>query len=248
MSAYISQLAIYPLKSAAGIALQQAELTPLGVGSTLAIGGDNGKFVTRQYAKMALIQCQVIADILHVTAPNMPSLIAMPHHPQALSVLVWQDTVMALTVSSYADQWFSDYLGFSVRLVYFPEQSQREVDRAWAGEGHQTAFSDGFPILVISQASFDDLSQHWQQTINWRRFRPNIVIAGDFPPYWEDQCRGLKIGETELALVKPCSRCVIPSIDPETGDKDSSLLKILQQHRRSSVSYTHLTLPTSDLV
>lgn len=243
MSAYISQLAIYPLKSAAGIALQQAELTPLGLqwDRRWLLVDDNGKFVTqRQYAKMALIQCQVIADILHVTAPNMPSLIAIPHHPQALSVLVWQDTVMALTVSSYADQWFSDYLGFSVRLVYFPEQSQREVDTAWAGEGHQTAFSDGFPILVISQASFDDLSQHWQQTINWRRFRPNIVIAGDFPPYWEDQCRGLKIGETELALVKPCSRCVIPSIDPETGDKDSSLLKILQQHRRREDGKTYL--------
>ena len=93
---------------------------------------------------------------------------------------------------------------------------------------------------MISQASFDDLSLHWQQTIDWRRFRPNLVIAGDFPAYWEDQCRGLKIGEMELALVKPCSRCVIPSIHPETAEKDSSLLKVLQQHRRRDDGKTYL--------
>ena len=243
MTAYISQLAIYPLKSAAGIALQQAELTPLGLqwDRRWLLVDDSGKFVTqRQYAKMALIQCQVTDGVLHVTAPNMPLLIAIPHHPKELSVSVWQDNVMALTVSAEADQWFSDYLGFSVRLAFFPEHSQRQVDTTWAGEGHQTAFSDGFPILVISQASFDDVSQHWQQTIDWRRFRPNIVIAGDFPAYWEDGCRGLKIGEIELALVKPCSRCVIPSIHPDTAEKDSSLLKVLQQHRRRDDGKTYL--------
>ena len=243
MSAYISQLAIYPLKSTAGIALQHAELTSLGLqwDRRWLLVDDNGKFVTqRQYAKMALIHCQVIEGVLHVTAPNMPLLMAMPHHPQELFVSVWQDSVMALTVSVAADQWFSRYLGFSVRLVFFPEQSQRQVDTTWAGEGHKTAFSDGFPILVISQASFDDLSLHWQQTIDWRRFRPNIVIAGNFPAYWEDRCRGLKIGEIELALVKPCSRCVIPSIHPETAEKDSSLLKVLQQHRRRDDGKTYL--------
>ena len=110
MSAYISQLAIYPLKSAAGIALQQAELTPLGLqwDRRWLLVDDHGKFITqRQYAKMALIQCQVIADVLHVTASNMPLLMAMPHHPQELFVSVWQDSVMALTVSTEADQWFS---------------------------------------------------------------------------------------------------------------------------------------------
>jgi uncharacterized protein YcbX len=243
MSAYISQLAIYPLKSTAGIALQHAKLTPLGLqwDRRWLLVDDNGKFITqRQYAKMTLIRSQVVNGVLHVTAPNMPLLMATPHHPQELSVSVWQDSIMALTVSVEANQWFSDYLGFSVRLVFFPEESQREVDSTWAGEGHQTAFSDGFPILVISQASFDDLSQHWRQTIDWRRFRPNIVIAGDFPAYWEDQCRSIKIGATELALVKPCSRCVIPAIHPDSAEKDSSLLKVLQQHRRREDGKTYL--------
>lgn len=243
MSAYISQLAIYPLKSSAGIALQHAELTSLGLqwDRRWLLVDETGRFVTqRQHAKMALIHSQVIDGILHLSAPNMPPLVAIPHHTQEVTVTVWQDVILALTVSAAADSWLTTFLGFAVRLVFFPQHSQRQVDSAWAGVGHQTAFSDGFPILVISQASFDDLSQHWQQTIDWRRFRPNIVIAGDFPAYWEDQCRSIKIGATELALVKPCSRCVIPSIHPETAEKDSSLLKVLQQHRRREDGKTYL--------
>ena len=99
---------------------------------------------------------------------------------------------MALTVCEQADAWFSQFLGINVRLV-FPDYSQRVVDTAWAGEGHQTAFSDGFPILVISQASFDDLSQRWAKTVDWRRFRPNIIIAGDFALYSEDTWQTLKL-------------------------------------------------------
>ncbi len=243
ISAYIAHLAIYPLKSTAGIALSQAELTPLGLqwDRRWLLVDEAGKFVTqRQYAKMALIHSQVIDEVLHLSAPNMSPLVATPHYPQAVNVSIWQDTMLALTVSATADNWFSAYLGFAVRLVFFPPHGQRQVDSAWAGEGHQTAFSDGFPILVISQASFDELSQHWRQTIDWRRFRPNIVIAGDFPAYWEDQCRGIKIGDTELTLVKPCSRCIIPSIHPDTAEKDSSLLKVLQQHRRREDGKTYL--------
>ncbi len=237
MSAYISQLAIYPLKSAAAIALSQSVLSSFGLqhDRRWLLVDDEGKFITqRQYAQMALIHVQVIEGVLHLAAPNMSPLIATPHHPQQITVTVWQDTVMALTISEEADTWLSQFLGFSVRLVFFPEYSQRVVDTAWAGVGHQTAFSDGFPLLVISQASFDDLSQRWGQAIDWRRFRPNIVIAGDFAPYSEDTWTALKIGDVELALVKPCSRCVIPSINPQTGAKDSSLNRVLAQHRRAN--------------
>ena len=237
MSAYISQLAIYPLKSAAAIAVQQSALSDFGLqwDRRWLIVDDEAKFVTqRQYAQMALIHVQVVDGVLHLDAPNMLPLVVTPHHPQQITVTVWQDTVMALTMSQEADTWLSQFLGFSVRLVFFPDYSQRVVDTAWADEGHQTAFSDGFPLLVISQASLDDLSQRWGQAIDWRRFRPNLVIAGDFAPYSEDTWTALKIGDVELALVKPCSRCVIPSINPQTGAKDSSLNRVLAQHRRAN--------------
>ncbi len=243
MFAQISQLASYPLKSAAGIALKQVQLTPLGLqwDRRWLLVDANGKFVTqRQYAKMALLHCQVDEGVLSVSAPNMPLLVAQSQQSQPILVTIWSDSVWALTVSAEADDWFSHYLGFSVRLVYFAEHGQRSVDVAWAGVGHQTAFSDGFPILVISQASLDDLSQRWGKIVDWRRFRPNIMIAGDLPPYIEDQCRGLRIGKLELALVKPCSRCVIPSINPDSAEKDNSLIKMLAEHRRRADGKTYL--------
>lgn len=236
MSAYISQLAIYPLKSAAAIALSQSVLSSFGLqhDRRWLLVDDNHQFITqRQYAQMALINVEVLEGVLQASAPNMPLLVATPHQPYEVSVTVWHDTLMALTVSAEADTWFSQFLGFSVRLVFFPDYSQRVVDTVWAGDGHQTAFSDGFPLLVISQASFDDLSQRWGSVVDWRRFRSNIVVSGDFAPYSEDTWTGLKIGDVELALVKPCSRCVIPSINPQTGAKDSSLNKMLAQHRRA---------------
>lgn len=243
MNAFISQLAIYPLKSAAAIPLQQSLVTSLGLAwdRRWLLIDEQGKFVTqRQYAQMALLTVNAFDDVLHVNAPNMPTLVATPNYPHEISVSIWQDTVMALTVCEKADAWFSQFLGINVRLVFFPDYSQRVVDTAWAGEGHQTAFSDGFPILVISQASFDDLSQRWSKTVDWRRFRPNIIVAGDFAPYSEDTWQTLKIGELELDLVKPCSRCVMPSIDPDTTAKDSSINKVLAEHRRQADGKVYL--------
>ena len=235
MSAYISQLAVYPLKSAAAIAIEQVALSPFGLqwDRRWLLIDEEGKFVTqRQYPSMALIQVQVIDDVLQVNAPNMPKLIAVPHQPYQVTASVWQDTVLALTVSEDADAWFSQFLGFAVRLVFFPDTSQRTVDQTWAGEGHQTAFSDGFPLLVISQATLDDISQRWGKGLDWRRFRPNMIVSGDFAPYSEDTWQTLTIGDTKLALVKPCSRCIIPSINPQTAAKDSGFNRMLNYRRQ----------------
>ena len=243
MSAYISQLAIYPLKSAAAIALSQSLVTHLGLAwdRRWLLVDEKGQFVTqRQYPQMALLTVTVTDGLLRIDAPNMPTLLATPNHPCEISVSIWQDTVMALTVCEQADTWLSQFLSVNVRLVFFPDDRQRVVDTAWAGEGHQTAFSDGFPILVISQASFDDLSQRWSKTVDWRRFRPNIIVEGDFAPYSEDTWQTLNIGELALDLVKPCSRCVIPSIDPDTTAKDSSINKVLAEHRRQADGKVYL--------
>lgn len=244
MNAFISQLAIYPLKSAAAIPLQQSVITRLGLAwdRRWLLIDEQGKFVTqRQYPQMALLKVSVVDDILQVVAPNMPHLVATPDIAvQTINVSIWQDTVNAVTVSKEADNWFSQCLGIKVRLVFFSEDSQRIVDSAWAGEGHQTAFTDGFPILVISQASLDDLSARWGSKVDWRRFRPNMIISGDFAPYSEDTWQTLKIGKLELDLVKPCSRCVIPSIDPDTTVKESSINKVLAEHRRGADGKVYL--------
>ena len=121
-----------------------------------------------------------------------------------------------------------------VRLVHFPEDVQREVDPLWAGNGHFTSFSDGFPFLVTTQSGFDRLSQQWGRPVHWLRFRPNIVIGGTAPAFAEDKWSELQISGTKFAMVKPCSRCVIPSIDPVTALKDSGFQQMLARERRQT--------------
>lgn len=240
---YLSQLAIYPLKSAAGIRLDEAIATPLGLewDRRWLLVDEQGLFVTqRQQAQMALIRVTVEQGILVANAPDMPTLVATPNMPEPITVRVWEDDIVAQTVSAAADAWFSQFLARSVRLVFFPEHLQRPVDKDWAGDGHFTAFSDGFPYLVITQASLDALSQAWGQELAWQRFRPNLVIAGTIPPFAEDEWHSIRINGMDFALVKPCSRCVIPSIDPSTGEKDRSVLTLLQQQRKRADGRVYL--------
>ncbi|RZU44857.1 hypothetical protein EV700_1658 [Fluviicoccus keumensis] len=243
MSLYVAGLAVYPLKSAAGIRVEEARLTPWGLewDRRWMLVDDQGCFVTqRQMARMALLRVSVENGILQVAAPDMPLLSAIPVDPTALVVTVWSDRVQACTVSAAADEWFTRFLGKSVRLVFFPQSSHRTVDPAWAGTGHCTSFSDGFPLLVTSTSGMDALSELWGKSVDWLRFRPNIVIGGSDQAFAEDDWSKLQINGTNLALVKPCSRCVIPSIDPATSNKDKGFLEMLASVRRQSDGKVYL--------
>lgn len=230
MGLQISRLAVFPLKSAAGMAVTSAEVTAQGLAwdRRWMLVDAQGLFLSqRRLPRMALIQAGVEQGALRVSAPGMEDLLAVPETPEPVTVQVWDDRVLAETVSDRADAWFTRFLGQAARLVYFPDQAKRKVDPDWAGEGHFTAFSDGFPFLVATQASFDRLSSVWGRPVVWQRFRPNIVIAGTELPFMEDEWSKLRINGMEFALVKPCSRCVIPSIDPTTAEKDRGLQEVL---------------------
>lgn len=120
---------------------------------------------------------------------------------------------------NYASHFLSSALEREVRLVWFPETAQRPVSRVYAGEGHFTAFSDGFPLLLTTQASLAELNAELAEPVSMLRFRPNVVIAGDIEPWSEDTWRVIRIGSTVFRIVKPCDRCVMVTQDPETGEQ-----------------------------
>ena len=126
--------------------------------------------------------------------------------------------------------WFSSFLNTPARLVYFPDDEQRQVDLDYAQAGDVTAFSDGFPYLLISQASLDDLNSRLQAPVEMNRFRTNLVVTGN-KAFAEDQWKRMRIGNIEFELVKPCSRCTIPSIDPLTAAKTAEPVKTLASYR-----------------
>lgn len=193
-----------------------------------------GLFLTqRQQQRMVLVQASVDdTGMLHLQAPGMPDLRVAVTAGETLQVTVWRDTLQASTADPHADQWLSDFLGQRCRLVFLPPATIRPVDQDYAGPADQVSFADGFPFLLISQASLDDLNARMSKPITIERFRPNLVVTG-CEPYEEDRWRSIRIGEVEFRLVKPCSRCVIPTIDPETGERDGvQPLAALSRYRK----------------
>lgn len=132
--------------------------------------------------------------------------------------------------SDRMNQWLSDQLGLSCRLVFMPKDSRRPVDPDYAGPGHTVGFADGYPLLLTQQSSLDDLNRHMSIDIGMERFRPNVVVEGA-EPWQEDQWRLVQIGSMLFDVVKPCSRCAIPTIDPNDGSKQPEVFRTLQQYR-----------------
>ena len=188
---------------------------------------------------MALIGAELVTardePRLRLTAPGMDDLELDAAGPPGtggdLRVRIWDDVCTARPAGPDADRWLSRFLGRDCRLVSLPESSRRPVDPAYGGVDDQVGFADGFPLLLISAASLEDLNRRLDEPLPMVRFRPNLVIYGG-EPYQEDRWRRIRIGGIEFRLVKPCSRCAIPTIDPETAQRSAEPLRTLMGYRR----------------
>jgi uncharacterized protein YcbX len=233
----LSQLSIYPVKSLAGIALSESDLqhTGLRFDRRWMIVTTEGKFLTqRSQPQMALVHTRIENGQLILSKHNMPDIQIPPTATNAkrMLVTVWRDTVSAAHISGKVDQWLSEAIGIACHLVFFPDDVVRGVNPKYSKPGDITAFADGYPLLLISQASLDDLNSRLQQPLPMKRFRPNLVITG-CEPYAEDRWKNFQIGDIRLRIAKPCSRCAITTVDPETGKyAGKAPLRTLSTYRR----------------
>lgn len=243
MTARILSLHIYPIKSCAAIDLTASTIDRAGLlgDRRWMILTAGGQFMTqRQWPAMARIRPALTDRYLELRAPDMPVL-QVPLDGSGLSdtvreVTVWQDTVQAREENAAA-VWLSQALGVSCVLVKIDEQAQRpakvnwvdrwrnahpELAEGFAGD-HVFGFADGFPLLITNQASLDDLNARLtakgEAAVPMNRFRPNIVIDGEWEAFDEDVTALISIGEVRLALVKPCTRCPMPNVDQLTGER-----------------------------
>ena len=230
---HVSSLCIYPVKSMAGIALSEMSISTMGPqwDRRWMVVDNNGKFLTqRQLPLMCLLSCRIDNGQLTLSFESQSITINQSSGPQS-SVIIWEDQVEAEDCGDEVAVWLSEILSYSCRLVFMTEQTQRLVDTDYASQQETVSFSDGFPLLLISEASLQDFNQHLDSPVEMNRFRPNIVVAG-CDAFAEDNWRSIRIGELEFSVVKPCSRCVIPSLDPVSGIKQVEVSKALAAHRR----------------
>lgn len=239
----IAGLYVHPVKSCARIAVDESVVTETGLewDRQWMVVDEAGEFLSqRELPQLALVRPTLRANDLVLRAPGMLALhLALDAIEQEARVRVWNDELQAGDMGDLAAQWFSDFLGRRVRLARFDPEVERVSDPRWTGETRAlAAFADAFALLVVSSASVDALNARLQKRgvapVRSDRFRPNLVLDG-LEPHGEDWLDRITLdgpdGPVVLRLVKPCSRCSIPDVDPERGEPDHAVGSELAAYR-----------------
>lgn len=195
---------------------------------------ENNQFITqRNVHELALFKLSFSGDGFEVAYKN--DLIKLPLNPMfdgvSESFTIWDDQVQAHELGEDFSKWFSRHLNLPCRLVYFPEESERLVDREYVSGAEQVSLADGYPYLVLGHSSLDDLNSRLKEHVPMNRFRPNLVFNGG-EPFVEDKWINFSIGANRFRGVKPCARCVLTTIDQETGISGTEPLATLSTFRK----------------
>ncbi len=236
----LSALIYYPIKSCRGVEVESAKVELMGLqhDRRMMVTTPEGEFLTqREYSKLALVTPKVNNGSLELSAPDYDSIqLGIQTSGTSVTVDIWKSKgVRAFDQGEEAAQWFSDWLGTPVRLVHIADGYKRLVNEKWAvHEDDHTGFADGYPILLASEEGLADLNSHLKSPVPMNRFRPNIVVKG-CGPFAEDTWNRIKVGDVELAVVKPCARCVVTTIDKYTLEQSKEPLKTLGKYRKQKL-------------
>ena len=233
----LSEINIYPIKSLGGISLQSSEVEERGLKYDrrwVLVDDTNTFFTQRDFPEMALIKVEIERDGLHLQhkRKNIEHL-KVPfvfNHSKKDEVVIWDETVAAEFYNRTIDDWFSDILGIKCHLVKMHESTKRIVDKTYA-KNKTVSFADGYPFMIIGQASLDDLNSRMEVPLPMNRFRTNFVFTGG-KPFEEDDWKKFKIGEVKFEAVKPCARCVITTTNQETAERAHEPLLTLSKYRK----------------
>jgi len=231
----LSELHVYPIKSARGISLSSARVDRRGLehDRRWMVVDEQGKFLTqRSIPRMALVHVELGSSHLVVKAEGMEDL-RLPLRPvsgDAVRVHVWEDSLDATDAGEDAASWFTKMLSRRCRLVFMPDQTERFVNPKYAPQNTVMSFADAFPFLLISQASLDELNSRLTVPVPMNRFRPNLILGG-CTAYEEDTWASLRIGTVGFRVAKPCSRCTVPTVDQETGVRAAEPILTLGSYR-----------------
>jgi uncharacterized protein YcbX len=237
---HLSALYRFPLKSCKADVLQQASFDELGMTGDrrwMLVDEASGRFLT-QRALPHMSQLSVLwnaAGGITLSAPGFTALdvpVPLNEEQQLRGVTVWRDTLRVPDAGDEAAHWVSEFIGKPTRMVHVPADRARWLPSGYGTVDDRVGFADGFPLLLIGQASLDDLSARIGKPQEMLRFRPNLVVEGA-EAFAEDGWKRIRIGDIEFRLLKGCTRCILTTIDPATGERsaDREPLATLKTYR-----------------
>jgi uncharacterized protein YcbX len=233
----LSSIVVYPIKSCGGVSLERARVERRGLvhDRRFLIVEPSGRFVTqREEPRLTAVRVAIDGPALHVEAPVGRVTAAVDPDENVLgaprTVTVWRSTLDAPEVPALS-AFFSSLLGRTLACVAMTRAVHREIDPRFARPEDEVSFADGYPLLVTNEASRLDLEARAGVPLAMARFRPNVVVEG--APAWdEDRWTHLRLGSVLFRATKPCARCVVTTLDPDTGRADKEPLKTLATFRR----------------
>lgn len=233
----VQDIYVYPVKSIGGIRHEKASALQRGFmfDRRWMLVDEDDKFISQRVEhKLALLQTELQLNTLSIFHKhNRDQRISFTINEPLkndVKVSVWDDIVVGAHLSNDIDLWFSDYLEKTCKLVFMPENGIRPIDEKYAQNNEHVSFADAFPYLLISQASLDDLNSRLQNPVPMDRFRPNLVVA-DSEAFEEDSWDKIRIGEVYFKVAKPCVRCILTTVDQQTGSRGTEPLFTLSKYR-----------------
>jgi len=225
----VTQIILYPIKSCGGITLDKARIGARGLEAgrigdrRWMLSDEAGQMITqRQNETLARVRIELLNDAIRVSADGLDPLVIDPAKVsgERAPVILHRREVVGHRSPAAVDAWFSRFLGQKVSLLYQTDEDQRlcDPDYAVAPGEDKVGFADAFPYLISAQATLDKVNDLLAEPVPMNRFRPNIIVAGTGPDA-EYGWKRLEMGEAELTIVKPCTRCVMTTIDQEQGVK-----------------------------
>ena len=235
----VHSIIIYPIKSLGGINVSQITVEPAGLqyDRRFMLVDSANKFITqRTRPELTRFQLEVKGGGFEVTDLRNQCVKFLDFNPPLGSpeeVQIWDDVVTAHEVLDDWSVWFSEKIGEEVRLFQLSSIFSRYIQPAYQTvESKISSFADSLPILLCSEASFHHVDSLVDEPLDWRRFRPNIIVSNQ-KPFEEDTWQEISIGtDVKLFGAKPCARCQLINVNPNDGTSDSNILKALSQTRK----------------
>lgn len=248
MSLQISQLFVYPVKSLGGIPVQSAKVLPKGLEHDrrwMLVDEENIFLTQRVHNKMALFKTSFSNHGFNILYEEQQLEVDSRMDGDPVRAKIWDDEVTVREVSSAHSEWFSKNLGLRCKLVAFPEENERPVDRKYSVGDDHVSLADAYPLLIIGQSSLDDLNDRLKEPVPMNRFRPSVVFTGG-DAFEEDNWDQFSMGDLSFAGVKLCKRCVLITVDQATATKGVEPLATLSKYRRrdNGVYFGQNVIPT----